>query len=352
MYCKNCGAEINEGFSYCINCGTKIDDSKSEDKLGDTQEFEIPQMDFNNKAYYEDFYHSYDEDSSSKKEKPSKIHLKGAVFILCGVLIGGLLSTAVWAYRDIYTSKDNSIATINADNSNSQGEDKSEDEDKSQDENKSDNDIKNDKKLVENSSSNSQKNIQDEGKTDKQDQDKSDKQDKDKSHETKSSNDMEDENSLKDDKNPNNIPSGGQVDYSDYSLGDGKINFQYPSFFTVESKSNNHVNLKTDNSDAKISITRNNKLEKGNRSAEEKYNSTLDKLKLEHAQIGFSNLAKRESVVTWIKDGKAYYQCNRFDNKGTKSDSMLISYPVDQEEYYYDIIQYIYDNFQTSSDLQ
>ena len=50
MYCKNCGAEINEGFSYCINCGTKIDDSKSEDKLGDTQEFEIPQMDFNNKA--------------------------------------------------------------------------------------------------------------------------------------------------------------------------------------------------------------------------------------------------------------------------------------------------------------
>lgn len=334
MYCKNCGAEINEGLSYCINCGTEIDDSKSRDKLGDTQEFEIPQMDFNNKADYEDFYHSYDEDSSSKKEKPAKNHIKGAVFILCGILIGGLLSSALWVFRDIYTSKDNSIATVNADNSNLQGKDEPEDNDKLEDENKSDNEIKNDERSLQNSS-NSQKNTQDEGKSDK----------------TKTS-DIEDENSLKDDKNADNIPSDGQVSYSDYSFSDGKINFKYPSFFTVESKSNNHVNLKTDNSDAKISIKRNNKLVTGNRNAKEKYNSTLDKLKLENAQIGFCNLAKRESVVTWIKDGKAYYQCDRFDNNGTKSDSMLISYPVAQEESYYDIIQYIYDNFQTSSDLQ
>ena len=42
MYCKNCGAKINEVYGFCINCGTKVNDEtdnniseiKSNNKLG------------------------------------------------------------------------------------------------------------------------------------------------------------------------------------------------------------------------------------------------------------------------------------------------------------------------------
>lgn len=330
MYCKSCGVKLSDDSRFCSICGEQVDIIDKEYNLGDTQEIKIPKFDFT-EDIYEDDNEDYGHKENNHNKKLIGINKEfvkkygGKTVLIAGGIIMGIIITVVAVKLSIGASKTNGGSEV-ANKSNSIE--------------LSDTQEQINEKIVSSSNDSKTSDNKSETKVEKEIEDKKDTDIK-KEAEVNTNNN-----------NPNNIPPDGQINYVSDSLKDGNVKFAYPSFFTVSDKTDKYINLKTNNSDATISITLNDELSSGSRNAKEKYNSTIDKLKLENAQIGYTNLSKRESVVTWKKNEVVYYQCNRYDNKGTKCDSFVVSYPDSQEHYYYDIIQYIYDNFSTSLDLK
>ncbi|NME84393.1 zinc ribbon domain-containing protein [Clostridium sp. SM-530-WT-3G] len=328
MYCRNCGVKIDDDSKFCNICGEQVNIINN---LGDTQEIIIPKVDFTYDNIYDDENEDYICEKSNLDTKEIravkdfiKKYSSRIILILSGIIIGVIIT----------------IATVKLSMGLEKTSSSSELTNKSNNIELADTQKQTNEKIV---SSSDESNISDNTSETEAKKEIDDKKDTNIKKESK----VNAENN-----NPNNIPSDGQINYISDSLKDGNIKFAYPSFFNISDKTNEYINLKTNNSDASISITSSNNLPSGSKNAKEKYNSTIDKLKQENAEIGYKNLSKRESVVTWRKDGLVYYQCNRYDNKGTKCDSFVVSYPDSQEHYYYDIIQYIYDNFSTSSDLK
>lgn len=329
MYCRNCGAEISDDSKFCNVCGEQVEISKK-NNIGDTQEIIIPKSEFMNDAYDEDSddgeieeyeykdnnYEKIETKKSCKKQDNNndfiKKHGKKVILTAGGVIIGIGIALMIMKLG-VNSSNTNNVAEV----VEAKQETNTDTESKKQE-------VKEEIVSKDESSTTSSESKDKENKEEKQ------------------------ENS----DNPNEIPRSDQVNYKSNSMKNDRVKFEYPSFFSISSKTDEYINLKTNNSDALMTVTVSNHLPEGCQNAQEKHNYTIDKLEKENAQIVYKNLSRRESVVSWKKDGIAYYQCDRYDKKGKKSDSFVVSYPVSQEKYYYDVIQYIYDKFDTTEDLK